>query len=162
MKQQLLLVEKFSLVVPTGCNFIVVRVDIMVLYLDLLIANSIFFQSTLLASGRSSANVENVMRILDLHLEDVGLDSSLAALKKEINKAKSLEDNKDLQMIVRKLGQVKHNIVSSISFICFLYILKLFRHLQGVHCKRGTKSNFKIFSRKILKKFFRFMGINRK
>lgn len=52
------------------------------------------------------------MRILDLHLEHVGLDASLAALKKEINSAKSVESNNDLHMLVRKLGQVKENIVS--------------------------------------------------
>lgn len=52
------------------------------------------------------------MRILDLHLEDVGLDASLAALKKEIHAAKNVENNNDLQIVVRKLGQVKENIVS--------------------------------------------------
>lgn len=52
------------------------------------------------------------MRILDLHLEEIGLDASLAALKREINSAKSLDDNKDIQVVQRKLGQVKENIVS--------------------------------------------------
>lgn len=53
------------------------------------------------------------MRILDLHLEDCGLDTSLTALKKEINAAKSAEDNKNLQMVYTKLGQVRENIVSN-------------------------------------------------
>lgn len=65
------------------------------------------------------------MRLLNLHLEEVGLDASLAVLKKEINLAKNVEDNNDLQMVFRKLGQVKENIVSKmLTFsLLFCYIL---------------------------------------
>lgn len=53
------------------------------------------------------------MEQLDFQLEEIGLDASLSVMKKEINHAQNCDQNDELQLILRKLTNIKKNIVSS-------------------------------------------------
>ncbi|KAJ8928200.1 hypothetical protein NQ314_019263 [Rhamnusium bicolor] len=88
--------------------------------------------------GVSQEKIEEVGRLFEQQIEDVGLDAVLVEMKKEINSAKKIEDNSDLQVTLRKIFQVKDDIDLKVASIKH-YVSRIHETLQSmIHIRETT------------------------